>query len=266
MRIDLPQDRGGGAVHRDDAELVIARSRVVQRVPVGVGRRRALREILGHQVGEQRLARSGIQEVVVPVVGTFADLHRPVLQGYDVGLAGPAGPAPLLDRRPRAALRGHRAHLRAVVRIDPPLHRVRRHRSLPVPRAGGVAAERGQPRDLLVRRRRRGRGREDGPVGSACDGEAHGAQQRDRCEGSRRPHRHMVARSVGIHAPHRSPGVSRNRGGSRRDRPPTDRSRGRAPSRCAAHLVQRILERRVVHTGHHIDIHQVFERLAAPGS
>ena len=53
------------------------------------------------EVGQHRLARSGVEEVVVPVVRALADLDRAVLVRDDVRLAGPAGPAPFLTRDPR---------------------------------------------------------------------------------------------------------------------------------------------------------------------
>ena len=150
--VDRPEHEGLAAsvtIRRHDPEPAVAGARVVQREPVRVRRRRALREVAGRERLPQRQARQPVQEVVHAVVGALADLDRAVLAHDDVRLSRPAGPAPL------APLDAHERHRAEPGRGSaPPDHRVQRHGPLAVIAARRVASERDQ---TLERRVDRGR-------------------------------------------------------------------------------------------------------------
>ena len=169
-RIDPPELGGDRPIRRDHAELVVTRTRVVQRVPVGIRRGGALRQVAGLEGRQLRGARSGVEEVIAVVVRALADLH-PTLPRHDVRLSGPPGAAPLLLRS-GLRLGGHRAHLRPVGRIDPPHHGRGGHRPLPVVAAAGVPAEGGQSGERGVDRC----GRRDGPARPREPGLARGRE------------------------------------------------------------------------------------------
>ncbi len=149
VRVHLPEHLRPCAIERDDSEEVVPRAGVIQRVAVRVRRRRALREVAGHQRRPQRDASRRVQEVVATVVCTKPQLDAPVRLRDHVRLARPPHTAP----RVLAGLVGReRAHpTRARVAPEDPRSRMR-HRPDAVVVARQVAAEGGEPGNAPVDR------------------------------------------------------------------------------------------------------------------
>ena len=148
MGVGRPQDGRLGPVHRDHAQVVVPGPGVIQRVALRIAGRRPLGQIARVQIRAHLLAGRAIEEVVVVVVSALANLDLSVLVDDHVGLAGPAGAAPLLGPEQVARRRTHPACLRVL----PDDLRVLGERALAVVAAGRVAAERGQPRKARVDR------------------------------------------------------------------------------------------------------------------
>ena len=176
-------------VHRDDAELVVARARVVQRIALGVRRRRALRQVARHQLRPHRPSRPAVEEVVVAVVRAFADLDPAVLVHDHVRLPGPPRPAPHARAR---GVRRRRAEP-AALRVVPADHRVHRDRPLAVVVARGVAPERRDPRERRVDRAGRGHAARRGRAGRVRSGPARARRPDDGWHGRVRLVRSVVA-------------------------------------------------------------------------
>ena len=158
--VHRPEHGGARTIHRDDAEQVVARARVVQGIPLRIRCRRTLREIARDQVGPDRPSRAAVQEVVVAVVRAFTDLDAAVLVHDHVRLSGPPRPAP----HTRPGLIRRRGAESAALRVVPADHRVPRDRSFTVVVPRGVPPERRDPGERRVdrtggRNACRGRGR-----------------------------------------------------------------------------------------------------------
>ena len=148
-----PEDGRPRPVRRHDPEVAVARTSVVEGIPVGVGRRRALRKVGRLKVRTELLSGEPVDEVVGAVVRADADLDRAVRMLDHVGLTGPAGAAPRLHlasvRDPRVDR--EKAHL-AFRRILPIDRRVARDGAFPVIVAARVPPEGGQSRERCVDR------------------------------------------------------------------------------------------------------------------
>ena len=146
--VHRPEDGRRRPVGRDDAEVVVARARVVERVAVGIGGGRSLGQVTGDEVWLDRLPRDRVHEVVVVVVRAEPELQQPALVRDDVRLPRPPRAAPGLGAVLVAGLGAHAAALR----VTPPDHGIARDGTVAVIRAGEVAAEGGEARDLGVDR------------------------------------------------------------------------------------------------------------------
>src|SRR5439155_8198214 len=133
------------------AESIVARAAVVEGEAVGVGRGRSLREVTRHQVGAIQASREAVDEVIVPVIGAFANLDRSVGMLDDIRLPGPPRTTP--HACAKDVVRGRTQPTGR--RIAPTDHRLLRQGPLAVVVTRRVSSE----------GREAGEGRVDGPRG-----------------------------------------------------------------------------------------------------